>query len=97
MPSGDAQTVEVPWNDALVTANIPVVDYLALTSSDPATHKKELKVLEDAARTVGFFVFKNPPIDKQNLDRQFELAKELFELSADVKEPLNMGIKGEFG
>lgn len=97
MPSGEASEAAVPWNDALPTAPMPVLDWEALGSADPAVHKAELKKLEEIARTVGFFYLKNVPIEKSRLNRQFELAKQLFELPEEEKEPLNMGIKGEFG
>ena len=98
MPSGEAPAaVEVPWHDGLQTAPMPVIDYAALASHDPATHAAELARLEEVARSVGFFYLRYVPIERPRLDAQFALAKQLFELPFEEKEPLNMGIKGEFG
>ncbi|TPX36267.1 hypothetical protein SmJEL517_g01662 [Synchytrium microbalum] len=80
-----------PW-DSIDTVKIAVVDW-KLHSQNRELLKKQIN---DAARTLGFFVLINHPIDKNLIDGSFQLAKDVFAQPAAEKEKYEMGTTGNY-
>lgn len=87
MPSGDASD---PFA-GVETARLSLIDLSDLSS--PAGRSRISAEIAAACRDIGFLVLVNHGIS--NVERQFEIAKEVFELPYEEKEKYNMGTSGK--
>ncbi|GAQ41672.1 hypothetical protein AtubIFM55763_011653 [Aspergillus tubingensis] len=67
-------------------ANIPVVDFRALTSENPRERKDALNQLDEAFQTYGFIYLSNHSIGQKLVDEAFSWSQRFFHLPNEVKE-----------
>ncbi|KAI9371607.1 hypothetical protein BJX61DRAFT_534632 [Aspergillus egyptiacus] len=67
-------------------ANIPVVDFRALTSENSQERKAALNQLDQAFQTYGFIYLSNHSIGQKLVDEAFSWSQRFFHLPTEVKE-----------
>lgn len=66
--------------------SIPIIDLAHLNSPNPVDVQQIVSLIRDAAMSSGFFYIKNHGVDPSIVERQFNLAKRLFDLPDHVKQ-----------
>ncbi|KAL1564627.1 2-oxoglutarate-dependent dioxygenase 19-like [Salvia divinorum] len=66
--------------------SLPVIDYSALTSSDPHQRSKAVAELAEACTDWGFFVLVNHGVPEELIESLFATVREFFRLSDDEKK-----------
>ncbi|KAL7119343.1 hypothetical protein ACP275_02G057200 [Erythranthe tilingii] len=71
---------------ALTSDSIPIVDFSALTSSDPDRRSKSIHSLSKACQEWGFFIVVNHGIPEELMNATFTTAREFFSLPDEEKK-----------